>query len=67
MYKGLLVQAEAKKVYGIHFVDEAAPPVALVQFATENLKSEDPMQWTGIMNNCRAQAEEIIRAELIYT
>ena len=35
--------------------------------ATENLKAEDPMQWTGIMNNCRAQAEEMIRSDLIYT
>ena len=34
--------------------------------ATETLKAQNPMQWTGIMNNCRAQAEEMIRAELIY-
>ena len=34
--------------------------------ATETLKAQNPMQWTGIMNNCRAQAEEMIRADLIY-
>ena len=34
--------------------------------ATEMLKAENPMKWTGIMNNCRAQAEEMIRTDLIY-
>ena len=33
---------------------------------TESLKASDPMKWTGLMNSCKAQAEEIIFAELIY-
>ena len=33
---------------------------------TESLKASDPMKWTGLMNNCKAQAEEIILNELIY-
>ena len=33
---------------------------------TESLKETDPMKWTGLMNNCKAQAEEIILNELIY-
>ena len=33
---------------------------------TESLKASDPMKWTGLMNNCKSQAEEIIFDELIY-
>ena len=33
---------------------------------TESLKASDPMKWTGLMNNLKAQAEEIIFNELIY-
>ena len=33
---------------------------------TESLKASDPMKWTGLMNNCKAQAEEIILNELIF-
>ena len=32
---------------------------------TEELKASDPMKWTGLMNNLKAQAEEVILAELI--
>ena len=34
--------------------------------ATEELKAADPMTWVGLMNTCRAQAEETILTELIY-
>ncbi len=34
---------------------------------TEQLKSENQMQWVGIMNNIKASAEEIVLNELIYT
>ncbi|MDD3228240.1 MAG: TnpV protein [Oscillospiraceae bacterium] len=33
---------------------------------TEALKAEDQMKWVGLMNNCKAQAEEIILSELVY-
>ena len=33
--------------------------------ATEELKVRDPMKWVGLMNTCKAQAEEILMAELI--
>ena len=33
---------------------------------TEELKASDPMKWVGLMNNLKAQAEEIILNELIY-
>ena len=32
---------------------------------TEDLKKRDPMAWVGLMNTCKAQAEEILLAELI--
>ena len=34
--------------------------------ATEELKASDPLTWTGLMNSCKAQAEETILAELIF-
>ena len=33
---------------------------------TEKLKAADPMKWVGLMNALKAQAEEILLAELIY-
>ena len=35
--------------------------------ATEALKASDPMKWVGLMNNLKAQAEETVLAELIYS
>ncbi len=35
--------------------------------ATEELKAQNMMKWVGLMNNCKAQAEEIIRTELLYS
>ena len=34
---------------------------------TEKMKETDPMKWTGLMNNLKAQAEEVILTELIYS
>lgn len=34
---------------------------------TEALKASDPMKWVGLMNNCKAQAEEMILAELVFS
>ena len=33
---------------------------------TEQLKTSDQIRWVGLMNTCKAQAEEIIYDELIY-
>lgn len=43
------------------------PELAKAAGATEALKAADQMKWVGLMNNCKAQAEEIILAELIYS
>ena len=53
-------------------IDEAAnsrleqmmPQLAKDAGATEELKARDPMQWGGLMNTCKAQAEEILMKEL---
>ena len=33
---------------------------------TEQLKARDPLAWTGWMNQCKSQAEEVIQQELIF-
>ena len=33
---------------------------------TEALKASNPLKWVGLMNSLKAQAEEVILAELIY-
>ena len=33
---------------------------------TEQLKAENQMEWVRQMNVCKTQAEEIVKAELIY-
>ena len=33
---------------------------------TEKLKAENQMEWVRQMNACKAQAEEIVKAKLIY-
>lgn len=35
--------------------------------ATEALKASSPLKWAGLMNTCKAQAEEVILAELVYS
>ena len=34
--------------------------------ATEQLKATDQLAWVGLMNNLKAQAEELILMELVY-
>lgn len=47
-------------------LDSMMPDMAKAAGATEELKARDPMSWVGLMNNCKAQVEEIIFAELVY-
>ena len=42
------------------------PQLAKSAGADEKLKASDQMKWVGLMNTCKAQAQEIIKAELIY-
>lgn len=71
-YSHLLLREELTP--HLYEVDEAAnnrlhqlmTALAKEAGATEQLKAEDMMRWVGLMNACKAQAEEIIFAELIY-
>lgn len=47
-------------------LEQMMPELAAEAGATESLKARDPMKWVGLMNTCKAQAEEVILAELIY-
>ena len=46
-------------------LEQRMPQLAESARATEELKACDPMRWVGLMNTCKAQAEEILMAELI--
>ena len=48
-------------------LEQMMPELAKAAGATEQLKASDPMKWAGLMNTCKAQAEEIILTELIYS
>ena len=55
-------------------IDEAArnrmelivPKLAKQYGVTEQLKADNQMEWVRQMNACKAQAEEIVKAEMIY-
>ena len=49
------------------WLDRIIPEMAKAAGAAEDLKARDQMAWVALMNNCKARAEEIIRADLIYT
>ena len=48
-------------------LEQMMPQLAKAAGATEQLKASDQMKWVGLMNTCKAQAEEIIMSELIYS
>ena len=48
-------------------LEQMMPQLAKDAGATEQLKASDPMRWVCLMNTCKAQAEEILMAELIHS
>ena len=48
-------------------LEQMMPQLAKDAGATEQLKASDPMRWVGLMNTCKAQAEEILMAEFIHS
>ena len=42
------------------------PELAKRNGVTEQLKAENQMEWVRQMNACKAQADKIVKAELIY-
>ena len=47
-------------------LEQMMPVLMKAAGVTEDLKARDPMTWVGLMNSCKAQAEEVILQELIY-
>ena len=48
-------------------LEQMMPVLMKAAGVTEDLKARDPMAWVGLMNNCKAQAEETILSELVYS
>ena len=48
-------------------LEEMMPKLMKAAGVTEALKASDPMRWTGLMNSLKAQAEETILAELVFS
>ena len=46
-------------------LEQMMPVLMKAAGVTEDLKARDPMAWVGLMNSCKAQAEEVILQELI--
>lgn len=47
-------------------VEQTVTAMAQAEGVTEELKATDPMRWTGLMNNLRHSAEELVLNDLIY-
>ena len=48
-------------------IERMMPELMRSAGVTESLKASDPMRWVGLMNNLKAQAEDMILAELIFS
>ena len=47
-------------------LDRLTKQMAQHEGVTEALKARNQVAWVGAMNNIRARAEEVVRADLIY-
>ena len=50
----------------IEMLERLTEQMAKAEGVTEQLKSENQIEWVGRMNSIRNRAEEIVNAELIY-
>ena len=48
-------------------LEQMMPELMKQNGVMEELKASNPMMWTGLMNNLKHQAEEVILAELIHS
>ena len=48
-------------------VEQTVQKMVQAEGVTEELKATDPMRWTGLMNNFRHSAEEMVLTDLIYS
>ena len=47
-------------------VEQTVARMAQAEGVTEDLKATNPLRWTGLMNNLRHSAEELVLNDLIY-
>ena len=47
-------------------VEQTVARMAQNEGVTEALKATNPLRWTGLMNNLRHSAEELVLSDLIY-
>ena len=72
-YINLLTTCELQKhLYEIdvqcnEMVEQIVSNLAYENNATEQLKATEQMEWVGIMNSFKSQAEETVYKEIIYT
>lgn len=50
-----------------NMVEQTVAQMAQNEGVTEELKATDPLRWTGLMNNLRHSAEELVLNDLIYS
>ena len=48
-------------------VEQTVAQMAQTEGVTEELKATNPLRWTGLMNNLRHSAEELVLNDLIYS
>ena len=48
-------------------LEQMMPELMKAAGVTESLKASNPMKWAGLMNTLKAQAEEVILTELVYS
>ena len=48
-------------------VQRIVSQMAQAEGVTEELKAQDPLKWTGLMNNLLHSAEETVLGELVYS
>ena len=48
-------------------VEQTVTQMAQAEGVTEELKATDPLRWTGLMNNLKHSAEELVLNDLIYS
>ena len=56
----------ADHLKGVERMDTLLPQLMKAAGVTEELKARDQMAWVGLVNNCRARADEVILADLVY-
>ena len=50
----------------LNCMDLLVPQLAKAAGVNAELKKRDSMQWVGLMNNCKMQAEEMVFNQIIY-